>query len=280
MDLKEILERLYADRARYLANDPLEFCHRYVRPEDQEIVGLIASSFAYGHVKVIRGSLAFIFGRMGESPRAFVESFEPEEGEKLFGGFVHRFHSARDLAGLLFLARRMVEESGSIGDYFMASYDPSARDITTSLTGFVRRLRDLDPVASRFFPSPASGSACKRLCMYLRWMARPRDGIDLGLWEDVSPAQLVIPVDTHIQRLARYLELTRRRGADWKTALEVTAALRRFDPYDPVRYDFPLCHLGISEGCTGGKGERCLTCPIGQFCVTTQSLSSLRIPVP
>lgn len=269
MDLKDILERLYADRSpKHLANDPLKFCHRYDKPEDQEIVGLIASSFAYGNVKVIERSLAFIFGRMGASPRVFVEDFEPRRGEKLFGGFVHRFHSAKDLSSLLSMTKKMVEESGSIKGYFMASYNPSARDITPSLTGFVGRLRALDPVTSRFFPSPASGSACKRPCMYLRWMVRPRDGIDLGLWEDVSPAQLIIPLDVHTQRLARYLGLTQRKSADWKAALEVTAALRRFDPYDPVKYDFPLCHLGISEGCTGKKGEKCLTCPIGEFCVT------------
>ena len=117
-----------------------------------------------------------------------------------------------------------------------------------------------------FFPSPASGSACKRLCMYLRWMVRPADGIDLGLWREVSAAKLVIPVDAHIQRISRYLGLTNRKQADWRMAREITQALRRLDPADPVKYDFSLCHLGISEGCDGRDRVRCTACPINELC--------------
>ncbi|HEY6837754.1 MAG TPA: DUF2400 family protein, partial [Geobacteraceae bacterium] len=157
--------------------------------------------------------------------------------------------------------------------------DRDADDITPSLTAFSAAILAMDysPVfGSReipadsyftfFFPSPASGSACKRLCMFLRWMVRPADGIDLGLWHDVSPTKLVIPVDAHIQRIGRYLGLTTRKQADWKMAREITAALRRLDPADPVKYDFSLCHLGISEGCSGRDRLRCRACPIGEIC--------------
>jgi len=116
------------------------------------------------------------------------------------------------------------------------------------------------------FPAPASGSACKRLCMMLRWLVRPADGIDLGLWNGVSPAQLIIPVDTHVSRISRYLGLTGRKAADWRMAQEITAALRTFDPADPVKYDFSLAHLGISDGCDGKDPSRCISCPIVEIC--------------
>jgi len=279
-NLKEILDNLYATRSQvHLANDPLSFCHRYRDPADQEIVGLIASSFAYGNVKIILRSLEGIFAKMGPSPRTFVEEFEPERGLALFAGFRHRFNDARDLCALLLAARTMVEEADSIGEFFLGCHDAAADDITPSLVAFSAAILAMDysPVFggnkipedsyfSFFFPSPAAGSACKRLCMYLRWMVRPADGIDLGLWHEVSPARLVIPVDAHIQRIGRFLGLTARKQADWRMAREITAALRNLDPADPVKYDFPLCHLGISEGCDGRDRLRCPACPIVELC--------------
>lgn len=278
--LKPILDRLYDSRSQtHLANDPLSFCHRYERPEDREVAGLIASCLAYGKVSIILKNLETVFSRMGESPREFVERFEPKEGLKLFAGFKHRFNDARDLCALLLAARTMIEEADSIGDFFLGCFDPDADDLTPSLTAFAEALLVLDyrPVFGRksipadsyfsfFFPSPASGSACKRLCMYLRWMVRPADGIDLGLWKEIPPSMLVIPVDAHIRRIGRFLGLTSRNQADWKMAREITASLRKLDADDPVKYDFSLCHLGISEKCDGKDLSRCLTCPIEGVC--------------
>ena len=280
MLIKNILDQLYAARSpQYLANDPLSFCHRYPDPADREVVGLIAASFAYGQVRIIRANLEKVFAQLGPSPRRFVEQFEPADGLRRFAGFKHRFNDGRDLCALLWAIRTMLEEADSIGDFFLAGMDPHAPDITTALTEFSAAVLGLDyapvfgsdqiPAGSYFpffFPSPAAGSACKRLCMYLRWMVRPADGIDLGLWREIAPAKLVIPVDAHIQRLGRYLGFTRRKQADWKMAQEITAALRRHDPDDPVKYDFSLCHLGISEGCDGKDPSRCLECAISAIC--------------
>ena len=280
MQLKTILDKLYAARSPiHLANDPLSFCHRYRRAEDQEVAGLIAAAFAYGNVKIILNSLETIFAKMGDSPRRFVETFEPAEGLELFAGFKHRFNDGRDLCALLLACRTMIEESDSVGEFFLGCYDATADDITPSLIEFTAAVLAMDyspvfgspaiPAGSYFpflFPSPASGSACKRLCMYLRWMVRPADGIDLGLWEQISPAKLVIPVDAHIQRIAGFLGLTSRKQADWRMAREITAALRKLEPSDPVKYDFPLCHLGISEGCDGKNLTKCLSCPISGIC--------------
>ncbi|SNB46769.1 TIGR02757 family protein [Geobacter sp. DSM 9736] len=280
MQLKALLDTLYADRSqRHLANDPLSFCHRYASQEDREIAGLVSASFAYGNVKIILRNLDTVFGRMGASPRRYVETFEPEDGLKRFEGFKHRFNDGRDLCALLYAARTMIEEADTIGEYFLGFHDPEAKDITPALIRFTEAVLGFNyqpvfgshtiPADSAFpflFPSPASGSACKRLCMLLRWMVRPEDGIDLGIWKGVSPAQLVIPVDAHISRIARLLGLTGRKQADWKMAQEITAALRALDPEDPVKYDFPLCHLGISEGCDGTRSSTCITCPVSGEC--------------
>ena len=119
---------------------------------------------------------------------------------------------------------------------------------------------------SHLVPDPAKGSASKRLFLYLRWMIRKDDGVDLGLWP-IDPSLLVIPVDTHIHRIARNLGLTRRSDASLRTAVEITAALRRLDPKDPVRYDFALCHMGVSRECPSRRDEeKCARCVVQSVC--------------
>ena len=280
MNVKTILDRLYDARsAAHLANDPLSFCHRYADPADREVAAVIASAFAYGNVAVILRTLEGIFAALGPAPRRAVEHFDPKKGLRGFSGFKHRFNDGRDLCALLWALRSMIERAGSIEAFFLAGHDPLSEDVTEGLNRFRDAVLGLDyrpvfgasaiPGDSYFpflFPAPASGSACKRLCMFLRWVVRPADGIDLGLWRGMSPSQLVIPVDTHIQRICGYLGFTRRRSADWRMAREITAALRQLDPLDPVKYDFSLAHLGISEGCDGSDPGVCLACAIAGIC--------------
>ena len=279
-NLKDTLDALYAGRSQvHLANDPLSFCHRFTNPQDQEVAGLIAASFAYGNVKIILRNLEAILSKIGPSPRSFVENFEPQHGLQLFSGFKHRFNDSRDLCALLYAIRLMLAAAGSIEGFFCKGYDPGKPDISGAIDSFTKALLSFDysPVFgtaapprdsyfSFFLPSPESGSACKRLCMYLRWMVRPADGIDLGIWQTVSPAKLVIPVDAHIQRICRLLGFSSRKQADWRMAREITTALRQFDPDDPVKYDFSICHLGISDGCSGLQAGRCNECILHGFC--------------
>ncbi len=279
-DLKPLLDTLYANRSQqHLENDPLSRSRRFADAGDREVAALISSAFAYGNVKIILKSLDGIFRMMGPSPRRYVERFDPEEGARHFAGFKHRFNDGRDLCALLLALRRMLEESGSIEAFFCRCHDPAAPDITGTLTAFSAAILGLEygPIFGEkgippdsyfpfFFPSPASGSACKRLCMFLRWVVRPDDGIDLGLWQGISPSQLIVPVDLHIRRIARSLALTSRNQADWKMAREITARLRELDPDDPVKYDFSLCHLGISEGCDGKSREPCTVCGVAPVC--------------
>ncbi|MDD5286570.1 MAG: TIGR02757 family protein [Desulfuromonadaceae bacterium] len=279
-EIKNVLDNLYDSRSpRHLANDPLSFCHIYPDPADREVAAVIASAFAYGNVGIILRTLKSIFAELGSSPRRYVAAFEPSQGIRTFSGFKHRFNDGRDLCALLWSIRMMIEQAGSVEAFFLRGYNADAEDMTEALNSYAASVLSLDympvfggdniPAGSYFrflFPAPASGSACKRLCMFLRWVARPNDGIDLGLWHRISPALLIIPVDTHISRISRYLGFTGRKTADWRMAREITAALRRLDPGDPVKYDFSLAHLGISEGCDGKDGTRCLNCSIARIC--------------
>ena len=280
MELKTILEQLNATRgADFLANDPLAFPRRYVRGEDREAAAFLSAALAYGRVSIIRGNLEDLFGRMPEGPGEFIRRFEPRRDTSRLAGFRHRFNSGEDVACLCWMLKGMIESAGSLERFFLEGDDPETPDIGPGLASFCTRALEMDvkPVLGRrrvppssgvryFFPSPRKGSACKRLCMFLRWVCRRDDGIDLGLWPGVSPKRLVIPLDTHTARISRLLGLSRRNTPGWKMALEVTDGLRRLDPGDPVRYDFALAHLGISDGCSGRKGEACIACPVAGEC--------------
>ena len=280
ISLKETLDALYDARSQeHLANDPISFCYSYSAPEDREVAALVSSVFAYGSVKVIKGSLGKIFNSMGDSPARFVDSFDPGSQRALFAGFRHRFNNEEDLCSLLWAIRLIREKSGSIEQFFIDSGGQQGVPLEQAMNSFSKAVLALDyrPVSAKpalsdnsafrfLFPSPAGGSSCKRLCMFLRWVARSADGIDLGLWSRISPSQLFIPVDIHISRIARCLGLTTRRTADWRMTREITASLAAFDPLDPVKYDFSICHLGISEGCDGRAGKACNGCPISRYC--------------
>lgn len=287
-DIQAILDSLYASRSQqHLGNDPLSFCHRYSDPADQEIAAVIASSFAYGSVVIILRTLDAIFAELGNSPRRYVEYFDPQAGMRAFANFKHRFNDGRDLCALLWGMRQMIEQGGSIQSFFLRGYNSTDVDVSSSLSHYSSAVLALsydevfgspsipaDSYFPFFFPAPTSGSACKRLCMFLRWMVRPKDAIDLGLWKGISPAQLIIPVDTHICRISRYLGLSGRKTADWRMAQEITSALRVFDPADPVKYDFSLAHLGISDGCDGKDTKHCTLCPIAEICAQNMNMSS------
>src|SRR5262249_897729 len=124
-------------------------------------------------------------------------------------------------------------------------------------------------VAVRFLlPTPTDGSACKRTNLFLRWMVRPEDGVDCGVWTAIRPNQLVIPLHTHIASICTYIGLTARKSLGWQMALDITRQLRRLDPEDPLRYDFALCHLGIAGDCPRKRNlEKCRHCPIQAVCL-------------
>jgi uncharacterized protein (TIGR02757 family) len=236
------------NRRQYVHPDPLEFLYRQRDPVDQEITGLIAACLAYGRVNQILASETQVLDVM-ESPRAFLERTPAEGISRMFGWFTHRFTTGRELSSLLVGIKRAVQSWGSLEKLFRSGADRRDETILPALARFVGELRShAGNALPSLLPSPADGSACKRLNLFLRWMAR-KDAVDPGPWKSVQPSMLIAPLDTHMHRIARGLGLTTRKQADMKTALEITARFREIRPEDPVRYDFSLTRLGINPGC-------------------------------
>lgn len=282
--LGDRLEQLYATYGPETAgSDPIVFVGRYEDAADREVVGWIASAFAYGRVATIQANVHTILAALGPSPARTLDGISDFRGfgRDSLAGFRHRFHGPEDAAALLLAIATARREAGTVRAFFERELQPSDRDVGALLSRVVgkieafdfraalrrRSLPDRHP-ARFFFPDPAAGSACKRWNLYLRWMVR-KDGLDFGLWPGIPASKLVIPTDTHIHLIARRLGLTRRRTADWRTAREITDRLARFDPADPVRFDYALCRIGIFGICHPVAGKsRCLECAAQRACPT------------
>ena len=261
--------RARCDVAARRAADPVGIVHRYERGADREIVALIASSLAFGNVKALRAKIEDALARLG--PEIAATADDPALVAARLRGWKHRVYKDRDLTGLIVGARRVQRAAGSLGAAFAREL-ARCGDLRSALSAWVAAIRregGLDGGgrgSAHILADPAGGSAAKRLMLLLRWMARPADGVDLGLW-NVPTAKLLIPVDTHIHKLGRNLGFTSRASISWKVAEEITAALARFDPEDPVKYDFALCHLGMLQRCPSQKDPvRCEGCGIVDVC--------------
>lgn len=241
--LQEVFRRYH--RAEFISPDPLEFLYRYEAPCDREIVGLIASSLAYGRVSQIIRSAGLVLERLGNSPRAFLEDANEAVLKDAFCGFKHRFTTDNELVDLLLGIQRAIRRYGSLMSCFLAGLSPGDETTIPALSAFYKEINIRSSAQySSLMPQPAKMSACKRLHLFLRWMVRS-DEIDPGVWGNVSPAKLIVPLDTHMHRICRRLGMTSRAQADMRTAREITEGFRRISPEDPVRYDFALTRLGI-----------------------------------
>jgi uncharacterized protein (TIGR02757 family) len=275
--LKDTLDKFYReyDFKERLLHDPIEFPHRFKNPRDIEAAGFIASSLAYGKVGLFKAVVGKILSIMGATPYEFLLEFRPEKHGKLFKGIKYRFNENEDLIGLLFILHKILGRHTSLENVFMKFYLPGAHTIEEGLIGFVAANlsidtspvygKDIKPAGLRqLFPSPSNGSACKRANLFLRWMVRDKD-IDFGIWEGIPNNKLIIPLDTHIARISRCLGFTGRKSQDWKMAVEITESLKRIDPEDPLKYDFALCHHGISGACKGMRDStECKACVFKQ----------------
>lgn len=264
--LDALLESHDAERTR--GRDPVELVHRYTSVEDREIVGLLASSLAFGNAVAARHSIRRALDLLGDSPAAMARESSARRLERRLSGFTHRIYRAPHVATMLSRAGTLQRKHGTLGAAFESYHRRSGGDFRESLARLADQLRGANPDRSmrHLVSDPRAGSACKRLVLYARWMVRPADGVDLGLWS-IPPANLVIPVDTHIHRIGLNLRLTTRKTASWATAEEITANLRKLDPEDPVKYDFALCHLGVSRECPSRRDpEKCARCALRDVC--------------
>lgn len=273
MNLKVILDKLYNeyDFKERLLHDPIEFPHRFKKREDIEVSGFIASCLAYGRVDLFKPVIGKILSNMGNSPYAFLVEFDIKKHGRFFS-VEYRFNNSADIVCLLFIIHKLLLKYGSLENVFKTHYKPDDLNTGNGIIGFVQELMSVattkvygdnihPPGLTQFFPSPAKGSACKRINLFLRWMIRDRD-IDFGIWKGIPKNKLVIPLDTHIARISKCLGFTKRSASDWKAAVEITEALKNLDNDDPLKYDFALCHHGISGMCKAGDVNRCNECAI------------------
>ena len=291
-DLRAILDQVRARedlKARRVA-DPVNFVHGFVSREDQEIVGLVAAVCAFGNVKAIRMKVTELLERVAEvnaSPAKAGD--EPERLHRVMRGWKHRLFRGEDLACMIIGARAVQREEGTLGLAFarsLAAADsvhPAHHEaFREALATFCNRIRTAGGLPlpgekskdgrrgqAHLLPDARAGSAGKRLFLFLRWMIRPADGIDLGLWAaDVPASRLFMPLDVHIHKLARNVGLTKRPDLSWKTAVEVTKGLALLDANDPTRYDFSLCHLGMLQRCPSKRDPvRCEGCGVKPVCI-------------
>jgi uncharacterized protein (TIGR02757 family) len=269
--LREPLERLYRDfdyDAR-LGRDAIRYPLRYADPADRELVALLTACLAYGRVDLFGRQLDGVFAAMGPAPAAFVRDFDPRRDGRRFDGFLYRFNRPRDLVAFCVAARDALARWGTLEKCFLAGDAEPRGPIAPALERFARAFleADLGDVFPRgrlsrgyrhLFPLPSGGGPCKRLLLFLRWMVR-REPPDFGAWTGVSPARLLIPVDTHVENMSRAIGLTRRRSRTWKMAEEITARLARLDASDPVKYDFALCHTRMAGDCLDRRDA--VVCP-------------------
>ena len=246
--LKKKLDTLYNqyNRRRYVHPDPLEFLYQYKEIRDREIVGIIASSLAYGRVAQILKSVSFVLEKMNPSPYLFFNDSTYESIYRTFEGFKHRFAGLRELAALLIGIKNVIGRFGSLHECFLAGFSEDDETVIPAMTFFSTQLIAGKNKPGHLVAMPEKGSACKRTNLFLRWMVR-KDRVDPGGWSGIPLSKLIIPLDTHMHRISLALNLTKRKQANMVTALEITAGFKRLVPDDPVKYDFALTRLGIRD---------------------------------
>ncbi len=245
-ELKEFLDNLYHKyHKKQSSKDPIWSLHKFQNERDIEIAGLIISSYAYGRVDQINQFTHRFFERINWNPYEFTINYSQIKDKKHLKGLYYRFNDEKDLSNLILGMQKALIKYGSLKNLFLQLYKEDEVNITAPLQFF--SISITNNKIYYLLPDISKNSTAKLLNMYLRWMVR-KDDIDLGIWSDkVSASKLIMPVDTHVYKIAQKLKLVKRKSCDIKFAIELTEKLKEFDANDPVKYDFALCHLGIDK---------------------------------
>lgn len=257
--------------------DPVQLPRRYDQPDDIEVAALISAVLAYGRASVFKVRIEEMLGSMGPHPASFARAYSQDPRAAVFGNIRYRFNESADFAALVAAIGWMCREHGGLGPRFGNLFRASS--LRAALASFAGELRSAPPVQALLrqrgerglrylLPDASLPGACKRWHLYLRWMVRGPDAVDFGVWRKFVPkSELIIPLDTHIARVANYIGLTDRTDLSWRTALEITETLRKVDPADPVRFDFALCHHGMSGACPASRvPQKCASCLLYSVC--------------
>ena len=244
-----IFEKIYEDynRREYVSPDPLQFLYDYKDTVDREVVGLIASGLAYGRVAHILKSVSRVLETLGPRPAEYLKASSYADHEAALRGFVHRFTDCAAICSFLDAIGAALRDCGSIENLFLSGW---SGDMIEAMENFALAFCRYAGCENLYLlPRPSKGSACKRMALFLRWMVR-RDGVDPGGWSGISPADLLIPLDTHMFNISTTLGLCSARSANGRAAAEITKNFKDISPDDPVKYDFALTRYGIREEMT------------------------------
>ncbi|MDX2197141.1 MAG: TIGR02757 family protein [Cytophagales bacterium] len=244
--LKNLLDEYYDkyNRPQFIPTDPISIPHLFTQKEDIEIAAFIAATLSWGLRITIINNCKKILAMMHNSPYDFVINHKDSDLKSMVG-FKHRTFNDTDLLYFMAALQNIYRHHGGLE----ACFATRSIDIGEGISYFRKIFFSLPYAPTRtrkHVSSPQTGSACKRLNMYLRWMVRNDGrGVDFGIWKSISPAQLICPCDVHVERVARQLMLITRKQTDWATAQELTQNLKILDPHDPVKYDYALFGIGL-----------------------------------
>jgi uncharacterized protein (TIGR02757 family) len=250
--LKQFLNRKVDEynQPSFIVPDPVSIPHLFSIKQDIEIAAFFASIFAWGNRTTIINKSMELMGLMENAPHDFITSHREKDLKSLLQ-FKHRTFNSTDLLYFILFLKHHYQQSGTLETAFTNWMSKKDGNIEKALIGFhdyFFSLQDAPVRTKKHIATPEKNSTCKRLNMFLRWMVRRDDcGVDFGIWQSISPSQLICPIDVHVARVARRLNLIDRKQLDWQTALELTANLRKFDRNDPVKYDFALFGIGVAE---------------------------------
>lgn len=251
-NIKDFLDECVTkfNNTSFIENDPISIPHRFSILQDIEITAFWTAMLAWGQRKTIINNANRLFEMMDNAPYDFILNHLESDRER-FKNFKHRTFQPIDTLYFLEFLQQFYRNHVSLEEAFARHLSPDDIYVEKALVGFHKDFFSLPiaPVRTRKHVStPEAKSTCKRLCMFLRWMVREDDsGVDFGLWRRITPAQLIVPLDVHVERHARRFGLIERKQTDWLTVLELTRKLQEFDPIDPVKYDFALFGLGVLE---------------------------------
>lgn len=249
MNFKELKQFLdfkadFYENPDFIESDPIQIPHRFDKKQDIEIAAFFSALLAWGNRKMIIRNASRLMELMDNSPYDFITNHKESDLSR-FEGFVHRTFNEIDLLYYIHSLKSIYSEFGGLEKQFNNS-----EDLNIQIHNFKKLFMSFDaPLRSgKHLGDPKKGSAAKRIHMFLRWMVRSdAKGVDFGIWKEVNPSQLYCPLDIHSGNVARKLKLLDRKQNDQKALQELSLALKKLDPKDPVKYDFALFGLGVFE---------------------------------
>ncbi|KAA9041653.1 TIGR02757 family protein [Ginsengibacter hankyongi] len=250
-DLKKFLDQkvIQFNNPSFIKDDPVCIPHLFSKKQDIEIAGFFAATFAWGIRKTIINKSKLLLQLMDNAPYDFCLHHNDEDLKKV-ERFCHRTFNDTDLLYFISFFKFHYSKHNSLEVAFfnnktIKQFDNVVEHSLNYFNQYFFSLEDVPARTKKHIASPQKNSTCKRLNMYLRWMVRNDDkGVDFGIWKKISPSQLICPVDLHVARVAKHFNLLKRKQVDWRAAIELTEALKKFDVQDPVKYDFALFSLG------------------------------------